>query len=137
MDATDTKKNTAQKASRPRARKSTPKPSPKPRAKASTNGSAAGDDGAGLNLKELARILEAVRKGDLTVRMRNGIHGVGGQIVSTLNEIIDLNERTTEERRRSSRVVGKEGKISRRAALEGARGGWRDGIDSVNELIGD
>ena len=137
MDATDTKKNAVQKATPARARKSTPKPSPKPRAKASTNGPATGDDGFGLNLKELARILEAVRKGDFTVRMRNGIDGVGGQIVSTLNEIIDLNERMTDELRRASSVVGKEGKISRRAALEGARGGWRDGIDSVNELIGD
>ena len=38
---------------------------------------------------------------------------------------------------RVRRAVGRDGRVGERAKLDGAQGGWRDCIDSVNELITD
>ncbi|HEY1015106.1 MAG TPA: HAMP domain-containing protein, partial [Herpetosiphonaceae bacterium] len=90
-----------------------------------------------LDLKELLRVLTAVKKGDFSVRMPIDQTGMVGKIADTLNDIIDLNERTTKELERISTVVGKEGKITQRATLNGARGGWAENVDSINTLISD
>src|SRR5690348_6330212 len=48
-----------------------------------------------------------------------------------------MNEALTNEFERISKVVGKEGKITQRARVRGATGGWDTKLRAVNELIDD
>jgi HAMP domain-containing protein/signal transduction histidine kinase/DNA-binding response OmpR family regulator len=93
--------------------------------------------GAQLDLKQLLRVLSSVKKGDFTVRLETEENGMVAKIAETLNDVIELNERLTKELERISSVVGKEGKITQRAALTSASGGWDSCVESVNMLITD
>ncbi|WP_373049301.1 HAMP domain-containing protein [Vulgatibacter sp.] len=90
-----------------------------------------------LDLKQLLSVLVSVRKGDFTERMPVDRSGLAGKVCDALNEIIELNEATANELARLSEVVGKEGKLSARADLRGAKGSWASSIESVNTLITD
>ena len=85
----------------------------------------------------LLKTLIAFKNGDLAVRMPVDQEGLDGKIADTLNEIIALNQRMVSEFDRISHSVGKDGKITQRASIGSATGGWADCIDSVNGLIGD
>jgi HAMP domain-containing protein/CheY-like chemotaxis protein/signal transduction histidine kinase len=89
-----------------------------------------------LNNRELLRVLMAVKRGDFSVRMPVDYTGTAGKIADTLNEIIDLNQRMTEELDRISTVVGKEGRIDQRMSLGAPGGAWTKGVESVNAVIG-
>src|SRR5262245_56785199 len=88
-----------------------------------------------LDGKLLLTTLHAVKKGDFSVRRPLDGVGIAGKIYDTLNDIIELEQRTANELQRMSQVVGKEGKINQRASLGGAGGGWQTRIDSLNGLI--
>jgi len=90
-----------------------------------------------LDQKELLKVLTAFKRGDFSVRMPEDGVGLGGKIADTLNEVLELNENMCGEFERISRVVGKEGKITQRAAMGSNTGGWRSCVDSVNGLISD
>src|SRR5215470_2607693 len=90
-----------------------------------------------LDNTALLGTLIAFRKGDFSVRLPYDLTGVEGKIADTINEIFDMNLRLREELARLSNTVGKEGRISERAALPGALGDWTNCVDSLNELIGD
>jgi HAMP domain-containing protein/CheY-like chemotaxis protein/signal transduction histidine kinase len=85
----------------------------------------------------LLRTLRAFKKGDFSVRMPQRYTGIAGEIVESLNEIIELNEGMSDEFDRISKVVGKEGKLGQRATLREAGGEWSSCIESVNALIAD
>jgi HAMP domain-containing protein/CheY-like chemotaxis protein/signal transduction histidine kinase len=88
-----------------------------------------------LNTKLLLKALVAFKKGDFSVRLPGEWTGEAGKIADTLNEIIDLSDKTAKEVERVSRVVGKEGKITHRAAVPAASGSWLRLVDSTNMLI--
>src|SRR5580692_7272149 len=90
-----------------------------------------------LDTSTLLRTLIAFKDGDFSVRLPVNLAGLDGKIADTLNDIFKLNERMASEFARISRAVGKEGKISQRASLGSAFGGWAECLDSVNGLIGD
>ena len=81
--------------------------------------------------------LNALKRGDLTVRLPQEWTGVSGRVADVFNEVVERNERMTQELSRLSRVVGKEGKLGKRGSLGEVTGFWRDSIDSVNVLIDD
>ncbi|MGZ5467025.1 MAG: HAMP domain-containing protein, partial [Thermoanaerobaculia bacterium] len=85
----------------------------------------------------LLRALTSMKKGDFSVRMPVEFTGVQGKIADTLNDILDLNERTASEIERISTVVGKEGKLNQRAQVPAAGGQWAVMAESVNNLITD
>src|SRR5581483_9579340 len=85
----------------------------------------------------LLRTLTAIKKGDFTARMPVEFTGTAGKIADTLNEILDMEERMTQEVERVANVVGKEGKLNQRAQIPSAGGSWTVICDSVNSLIGD
>src|SRR6201981_1409165 len=85
----------------------------------------------------LLRVLTDFRKGDFSARLPVDSTGIAGKVYDTINEVIDLNARLTNELERISTVVGKEGKIRQRTSLPGAAGGWADCVNSVNSLVGD
>jgi HAMP domain-containing protein/CheY-like chemotaxis protein/signal transduction histidine kinase len=88
-----------------------------------------------LDERQLLRVLMAVRKGDFSVRMPSDYTGLAGKIADTLNEIIELNERTSREFERIGAVVGTEGRLAQRATLANADGGWDANVTAVNSLI--
>lgn len=88
-----------------------------------------------LDSRQLLRVLMAVKKGDFSVRMPDDYTGIDGKIADTLNDIIELNERTTREFERISTVVGTEGRLSQRASLGDSQGGWEANVEAVNTLI--
>src|SRR5258708_27140945 len=90
-----------------------------------------------LNTKLLLKALVAFKKGDFSVRLPGEWTGEAGKIADTLNDIIELSDKTTKEVERVSRVVGKEGKINHRAAVPAASGSWLRLVDSTNLLIVD
>jgi HAMP domain-containing protein/signal transduction histidine kinase/DNA-binding response OmpR family regulator len=90
-----------------------------------------------LDTSILLKTLIAFKDGDFSARLPVNLDGVAGKIADTLNDIFKLNERMASEFARISRAVGKEGKISQRASLGSAFGGWAECLDSVNGLIGD
>jgi HAMP domain-containing protein/CheY-like chemotaxis protein/signal transduction histidine kinase len=85
----------------------------------------------------LLRTLTSMRKGDFKVRMPVEFTGSHGKIADTLNDILDLSERTAGEVEKISNVVGKEGKLNQRAQVPNAGGQWAVITESVNSLIGD
>ncbi|MHB8736524.1 MAG: HAMP domain-containing protein, partial [Terriglobales bacterium] len=92
--------------------------------------------------KALLKVLLAFRKGDFASRLPVAADGPQNKVATALNEVLELNQRLSQELARVARTVGKEGKITQRAALaspggDPARGGWADCVDSVNSLIGD
>src|SRR5215213_6909342 len=90
-----------------------------------------------LDLSNLLKTLVAVKKGDFSARMPLDKTGVAGKIADTLNDIIELNEKMSNEFERISKVVGKEGKISQRVSIGAVDGGWTGCVDSINTLITD
>ncbi len=87
--------------------------------------------------KLLFEILSEVKNGNFSVRMPLDETGLYGKICDTLNEIIDMNHRMTLEFSRASNTIGKQGKLTQRLELPGARGSWQNSIDSCNTLISD
>ncbi|HEY9747872.1 MAG TPA: HAMP domain-containing protein, partial [Allocoleopsis sp.] len=94
-------------------------------------------DTENLDLRQLLKILSAVKKGNFSVRMADEYTGMAGKVADALNDIIELNERMTKELERIGKVVGKEGKITQRASLGSAGGSWGASVESVNSLISD
>ena len=90
-----------------------------------------------LNTKLLLKALVAFKKGDFSVRLPGEWTGEAGKIADTLNDIIELSDKTAKEVERVSRVVGKEGKIMHRASVPAASGSWLRLVDSTNLLIDD
>ncbi|MDQ1639332.1 MAG: hypothetical protein QOF62_2671 [Pyrinomonadaceae bacterium] len=90
-----------------------------------------------LNTKLLLKTLVAFKKGDFSVRLPGEWTGEAGKIADTLNDIIELSDKTAKEVERVSKVVGKEGKIMHRAAVPAATGSWLRLVDSTNLLIDD
>ena len=89
-----------------------------------------------LNTDVLLKALMAFKKGNFSVRLPVAETGIAGKICDTLNDIFELNERMADEFDRISNVVGKEGRITQRAVLEGG-GRWATCVDSANSLISD
>src|SRR5207342_2074797 len=81
--------------------------------------------------------LTAFKRGDFSVRLPHDWTGVGGKIADTFNEVIETNQRLSQELERISLVVGKQGRISQRASLGDVSKSWADSIGSINTLIGD
>src|SRR5919198_4755866 len=90
-----------------------------------------------LDSKQLLAALAAFKRGDFSAHLPDDWTGVAGKIADTFNDVIQINERLTEELARISRVVGKEGRIKQRASLGSAPGSWSEAMDSVNNLIED
>jgi len=87
--------------------------------------------------KLLLSVLTAVKKGDFSARMPLDWTGIHGKIADTLNDIIDLEDKTFRGLDRVSKAVGKEGKLAERMSLGSGDGAWARQVESVNALISD
>src|SRR3984893_12305006 len=87
--------------------------------------------------QELLHTLQAMRRGDFSVRMSSNDLGTLGKSADTFNEIVAANERMAQQLERVGQVVGREGKTRQRVKFGLASGSWADMEGSVNTLIDD
>ncbi|HEV3117585.1 MAG TPA: HAMP domain-containing protein, partial [Gemmataceae bacterium] len=86
---------------------------------------------------EVARVIGAVTKGDLTQRMALEIDGrpMEGEflrIARSVNTVVDQLDSFASEVTRVAREVGTEGKLGGQANVPGVAGTWKDLTDNVN-----
>ena len=88
-------------------------------------------------MTQIYAALIALRKGDASAKLP--IHGTPGfgKVAEVFNELVEQNVSMAEELGKLAQMVGKEGKLKRRATLQGARGFWAQKIESINSLIDD
>jgi HAMP domain-containing protein/CheY-like chemotaxis protein len=90
---------------------------------------------------EVARVIGAVAKGDLSQSMALEIEGrpLTGEFLRTakiVNTMVDQLGTFASEVTRVAREVGTEGKLGGQAVVKGVAGTWRDLTDNVNQLAG-
>jgi len=88
------------------------------------------------DLQELVSALRHARDGDADVRLSQK-SGAMGDVARAFNQLADRRAALTTELKRVSRVIGREGRMTERATLKGAKGHWKDTVDSVNTMIED
>ncbi|WP_194721275.1 HAMP domain-containing protein [Noviherbaspirillum malthae] len=90
---------------------------------------------------EMARVIGAVAKGDLSQTMSLDVDGrpLKGQFLlaaTTANRMVDQLGSFASEVTRVAREVGTEGKLGGQANVPGVAGTWKDLTDSVNSMAG-
>src|SRR5476649_2400748 len=90
---------------------------------------------------EVARVITAVAKGDLSQKMSLEIEGrpVKGEFLrigTTVNAMVDQLNSFASEVTRVAKEVGTEGKLGGQANVKGVSGVWKDLTDNVNGLAG-
>src|SRR5438477_756451 len=90
---------------------------------------------------EMARVIGAVAKGDLSKTMAREIDGrpLQGEFLrtaKTVNTMVDQLGAFASEVTRVAREVGTEGKLGGQAKVKGVAGTWKDLTDSVNSMAG-
>src|SRR6266446_1771044 len=90
---------------------------------------------------EMARVINAVAKGDLTQTMSTNIDGrrLQGQFLETawiVNTMVNQLRAFSLEVTRVAREVGTEGKLGGQAQVPGVAGVWKDLTDNVNFMAG-
>ena len=85
--------------------------------------------------EELLQALLNVKNGNFSVRMPHNETGINGKICDVLNEIIESNEKMVNEFTNAEKTIGKEGKLNERIELPNAKGDWKKGVASLNEMI--
>jgi HAMP domain-containing protein/signal transduction histidine kinase/DNA-binding response OmpR family regulator len=88
---------------------------------------------------QVARVIDAVAKGDLSQRVPTEIDGVPlrgefKRIGDTVNRMVDQLGSFASEVTRVAREVGTEGKLGGQAVVPGVAGTWKDLTDNVNSM---
>jgi HAMP domain-containing protein/signal transduction histidine kinase/CheY-like chemotaxis protein len=90
---------------------------------------------------EIARVIGAVAKGDLSQNMATDVDGrpLKGEFLRTarvVNTMVEQVNSCTSEVTRVAREVGTDGKLGGQAVVKGVAGVWKDLTDSVNSMAG-
>ncbi len=86
--------------------------------------------------KEVARVITAVAKGDLSQKVDLDAKGEVADLKRTINLMVDQLNSFSAEVTRVAIEVGVEGKLGNQAAVPGASGTWRNLTENVNQLAG-
>jgi hypothetical protein len=89
------------------------------------------------DLEALLAALQAMRRGDFSVRLSGDQTGLAGKIADTFNDIVAANQRMAEQLDKIGGLVGREGKTRHRVKFGVATGSWGEMEGSVNALIDD
>ncbi len=92
------------------------------------------DAGVEKQLRNLLDAIEAVRRGDLTKRLRRKRYDIFGEIADSYNGMMESLNTFTTEVTRVAREVGTEGKLGGQAAVTGVTGTWKELTDNVNAM---
>lgn len=91
-------------------------------------------EGTEQQLRDLLEAMEAVRKGDLTQKLKTRREDIFGDLAESYNGMVDLLNRFGNEVTRVAKEVGTEGKLGGQAKVEGVAGTWKDLTDNVNTM---
>ncbi|HTZ71423.1 MAG TPA: HAMP domain-containing protein, partial [Acetobacteraceae bacterium] len=100
-------------------------------------GNAVEPPGQPFDVRDLLRVLQAVRGGDFSVRLPGDQAGLAGKLADDFNEIVAANERMAQQLELVGKVVGKQGQTRKRVRLGMSGGAWAEMEASVNTLIDD
>lgn len=126
------KKAAVQKAAKVKAVKAVPPASPTKAVKMR-----GGEVLPDLLPSELLTVLMEIKGGNFNVKLPADRIGIEGKICDTVNEIIQINQKLTQEFTKAQTSIGKEGKLNQRIHLPGAQGDWNTGVEALNALISD
>src|SRR5687767_10558210 len=87
--------------------------------------------------RQLLAALRAFRRGEFDVRLPQDLTGVDGQICESFNDLATYCGALSAEVADLRVQVGREGRTHRRLGKHGARGGWVNYVNGVNELLDD
>jgi len=93
-----------------------------------------------VSKQDLQRLLDALRSardGETSVRLPAQKSGLMGDVAKAFNQLSEQREGLTDELARVSKVIGREGRMTERAQLKGAKGSWAESVDSVNSMVED
>src|SRR4051812_17643393 len=88
-------------------------------------------------LRELLRVLSAVRDGDFSARVPGHWTGLVGKIADTVNDLVGANQAMAQQIERVGQVVGREGRTRQRVRFARNAGAWSEMEDAFNTLIDD
>src|SRR5947208_9686780 len=89
------------------------------------------------DLQLLLDALRSARDGEMGVRLPAQKSGLMGDVAKAFNQLTNQREGLTKELDRVRKVIGREGRMTERAQLKGAKGSWAESVDSVNSMIED
>ena len=99
------------------------------------SGRADASSGNGDERRAILEALRALRRGEFGIRLPEGQNGLTAEINEAFNDVAELNERTSRELRRMTRIVGRHGQMGARASIPEAVGGWARNIEALNDLV--
>jgi HAMP domain-containing protein/CheY-like chemotaxis protein len=114
-------------------------PETKPRRRRAASGAPANGT-VEVKKQDLERLLDALRSardGETGMRLPAQQSGLMGDVAKAFNQLAQRREGLTNELGRVSKVIGREGRMTERVQLKGAKGSWAESIDSVNSMIED
>ena len=79
--------------------------------------------------------LDAVRRGNFSVRLPLNWEGLDGKIADAFNDIVSMEEKLAKEIERVTFGVATEGKLGQRMKVDKSDGTWDVKVDSINTLI--
>jgi signal transduction histidine kinase/HAMP domain-containing protein/ActR/RegA family two-component response regulator len=85
-------------------------------------------------VRDIAMVISAVAKGDLTRKVTVEVQGEMLQLKQTVNTMVDQLSAFADEVTRVAREVGTEGRLGGQAHVRGVSGVWEDLTDSVNRM---
>ena len=94
------------------------------------------NDKRGRALRHLLQGLHSLDNGDFRARLTGNGDPLMAEIVDVFNSVAEKHERLSEELRRVSFSVGREGNMRERVVFAG-QGNWAVAADAVNNLITD
>jgi HAMP domain-containing protein/signal transduction histidine kinase/CheY-like chemotaxis protein len=113
-------------------------------------GTLAADEGASRKRKDqehgqldpaaLRRLLEALgaaADGDFSRRLPARRKGLLGELETAFNRLAERSQAQTAELQRVARQIGREGRMTERARIDGSKGDYRERMETVNGLIDD
>src|SRR5947209_17633624 len=89
------------------------------------------------DLAGLLSTLRAARDGDFASRWRPQRNGHVAELAEALNALLERNDQMSRELVRVGKIIGREGRMTERAELDGAAGAWATSVDALNGLIDD
>jgi len=96
------------------------------RSAVSSNGTGNADTTGTAQDRRLLSALHAFRRGDFTVRLPVRGSGIETEIAQAFNDCLETKCRMLGEIKRVSRSISRDGRLSQRATLEDASGGWQE-----------
>ena len=89
------------------------------------------------DLEALLEGLRAARAGELEIRLPARRAGIVGELNDAFNRLAERRETLAKELDRVSRKIGREGRMTERLEMPGAKGSWGASVDAVNSMIDD